>query len=147
MNHFLADGCYCCGWKLSKTIRKIAQTIFIKYGGNAIREGWNVMSIKILRTFVELFFISRFFAINSPSLLAASSSSYFPSLIIACPLACGIFIAPLFYHTKYKLLGVGGLTPWPLKIFGFTLDAEIGWETSVYYTDAGKIKISMVGGL
>ena len=43
--------------------------------------------------------------------------------------------------------GGGGFDPRPLKIFGCTLDAEIGRDTSEYYTDAGKIEILMLGGL
>jgi hypothetical protein len=35
-----------------------------------------------------------------------------------------------FYSWDKKFFGGGGLTPWPLKIFGESLNAEIGWDTS-----------------
>jgi hypothetical protein len=40
---------------------------------------------------------------------------------------------------------VGGLIPDP-KILPMFAWAEIGWGTSEYYTDAGKIEIFMLGG-
>lgn len=97
-------------------------------------KGWNVMSIKIQGTFVELFFISHFFAINSPSLLS-TSSFYFPlwSLHVrlpCCSPGCGFFIAPLFYHTISTLRRVGGgLMKFScLWIIEITLKLNVQWE-------------------
>lgn len=59
-------------------------------------EGWNVMSIKIHGTFVELFFISHFFAINSPSLLA-TTSSFFWSLHVRLLYSPGVESLLLHY--------------------------------------------------
>ncbi len=46
-----------------------------------------------------------------------------------------------------NFVGLGGLTPRPSKIFGWSIDAVIGSERSECYTDAGKMEKLTTGGL